>query len=91
MYNIFTQIYVTFQSVPPTQSKPQALAIKRKAESEEEREDCSAPSLQAVRSSPVAESPKITEDKVGLGGEESRATFFIVVFMVHTQEFSAIH
>ncbi|XP_058022754.1 polyhomeotic-like protein 1 isoform X6 [Ahaetulla prasina] len=49
------------------QSKPQALAIKRKAESEEEREDCSAPSLQAVRSSPVAESPKFTEDKGGLG------------------------
>ncbi|XP_013930460.1 PREDICTED: polyhomeotic-like protein 1 [Thamnophis sirtalis] len=50
-----------------TQSKPQALAVKRKAESEEEREDCSAPSLQAVRSSPVAESPKTTEDKGGLG------------------------
>uniref|UniRef100_A0A8C7E6M1 Polyhomeotic homolog 1 n=1 Tax=Naja naja TaxID=35670 RepID=A0A8C7E6M1_NAJNA len=53
--------------VLPTQSKPQALAVKRKAESEEEREDSSTPSLQAVRSSPVAESPKIIEDKGGLG------------------------
>ncbi|XP_070597941.1 polyhomeotic-like protein 1 isoform X2 [Erythrolamprus reginae] len=49
------------------QSKPQALAVKRKAESEEERENCSAPSLQAIRSSPVSESPKITEDKGGFG------------------------
>ncbi|XP_039222466.1 polyhomeotic-like protein 1 isoform X2 [Crotalus tigris] len=56
------------------QSKPQALAVKRKAESEEERGDSSISSFQAVRSSPVAETPKITEDKGGLGEKSDSFT-----------------
>ncbi|KAF7236345.1 Polyhomeotic-like protein 1 [Varanus komodoensis] len=48
-------------------SKPHTLAIKRKAESEEEREESSvAPSLIAAKSASVAESPKALEEKSGL-------------------------
>ncbi|XP_060092765.1 polyhomeotic-like protein 1 isoform X1 [Heteronotia binoei] len=54
-------------------SKPQTLAVKRKAESEEERDEPNAlPSLLPAKSSPVAESPKVTEEKSGLGGEGNR-------------------
>nr|XP_020670348.1 polyhomeotic-like protein 1 isoform X2 [Pogona vitticeps] len=54
-------------------SKPQTLAVKRKAESEEEKEEANPPpSLLATKSSPVAESPKATEDKGGLVGEGHR-------------------
>uniref|UniRef100_A0A8D2IUI3 Polyhomeotic homolog 1 n=1 Tax=Varanus komodoensis TaxID=61221 RepID=A0A8D2IUI3_VARKO len=55
--------------VQPVQlpSKPHTLAIKRKAESEEEREESSvAPSLIAAKSASVAESPKALEEKSGL-------------------------
>ncbi|XP_066474501.1 polyhomeotic-like protein 1 isoform X2 [Tiliqua scincoides] len=61
--------------VQPVQlpNKPQTLAVKRKAESEEEREESSAPpSLLPAKSSPMAENSKVTEDKGGLGGEENR-------------------
>ncbi|XP_054858787.1 polyhomeotic-like protein 1 isoform X2 [Eublepharis macularius] len=61
--------------VQPVQlpSKPQTLAVKRKAESEEERDDPSMlSSLLPAKSSPVAESPKVTEEKSGLGGEGNR-------------------
>lgn len=57
----------------PTQNKPQTLAVKRKAESEEERDESSAPPiLLPVKSSPMAENSKVTEDKGSLGGEENR-------------------
>ncbi|XP_015265284.1 PREDICTED: polyhomeotic-like protein 1 [Gekko japonicus] len=61
--------------VQPVQlpSKPQTLAVKRKAESEEERDEPGAlPSLLPTKSSPVAESPKGTDEKSGLGGEGNR-------------------
>ncbi|KAL8202432.1 UNVERIFIED_CONTAM: Polyhomeotic-like protein 1 [Gekko kuhli] len=61
--------------VQPVQlpSKPQTLAVKRKAESEEERDEPGAlPSLLPAKSSPVAESPKGAEEKSGLGGEGNR-------------------
>ncbi|XP_061438993.1 polyhomeotic-like protein 1 isoform X2 [Rhineura floridana] len=61
--------------VQPVQlpSKPQTLAVKRKAESEEEREESIAPpSLLPAKCPPVTESPKATEEKVGLGGEGNR-------------------
>lgn len=61
--------------VQPVQlpNKPQTLAVKRKAESEEEREESSAPpSLLPAKSSPMAENSKVMEDKGGLGGEENR-------------------
>uniref|UniRef100_A0A8C8S9T9 Polyhomeotic homolog 1 n=1 Tax=Pelusios castaneus TaxID=367368 RepID=A0A8C8S9T9_9SAUR len=47
--------------------KPQTLAVKRKAESEEEEkeESLSAPALLPAKSSPVAESPKTMEEKSG--------------------------
>uniref|UniRef100_G3T5Y3 Polyhomeotic homolog 1 n=1 Tax=Loxodonta africana TaxID=9785 RepID=G3T5Y3_LOXAF len=48
--------------------KPQTLAVKRKAESEEEREDVSAlGSMLPAKASPVAESPKAMEEKSSLG------------------------
>ncbi|XP_042304653.1 polyhomeotic-like protein 1 isoform X2 [Sceloporus undulatus] len=61
--------------VQPVQlpSKPQTLAVKRKAESEEEREESSAPPPLLAARSPVAESPKTTEDKGGHGSEGNRA------------------
>ncbi|XP_039222468.1 polyhomeotic-like protein 1 isoform X4 [Crotalus tigris] len=73
---ILTQAAATAYYVQPVQlsSKPQALAVKRKAESEEERGDSSISSFQAVRSSPVAETPKITEDKGGLGEKSDSFT-----------------
>ncbi|XP_077202381.1 polyhomeotic-like protein 1 isoform X2 [Paroedura picta] len=69
------QAPATAYYVQPVQlpSKPQTLAVKRKAESEEEREDSHAmPTLLPAKSSPVAESPRGTEEKNGLGGEGSR-------------------
>ncbi|XP_053158999.1 polyhomeotic-like protein 1 isoform X2 [Hemicordylus capensis] len=63
--------------VQPVQlpSKPQTLAVKRKAESEEEREESSAPPSLLPAKSPVAENPKATEDKGGLGSEGNRESF----------------
>nr|XP_056704101.1 polyhomeotic-like protein 1 [Euleptes europaea] len=61
--------------VQPVQlpSKPQTLAVKRKAESEEERDEPGAPpSLLPAKSSPAAESPKVMEEKSGLGGDGNR-------------------
>ncbi|KAJ6658345.1 hypothetical protein lerEdw1_020617 [Lerista edwardsae] len=61
--------------VQPVQlpNKPQTLAVKRKAESEEERDESSAPPiLLPAKSSPMAENSKVTEDKGCLGGEENR-------------------
>nr|XP_034996522.1 polyhomeotic-like protein 1 isoform X2 [Zootoca vivipara] len=72
---VMAQAQTSAYYVQPVQlpSKPQTLAVKRKAESEEERDDSSAPpSLLPAKSSPVAESPKGTEDKGGLGGEGNR-------------------
>ncbi|XP_033029927.1 polyhomeotic-like protein 1 isoform X1 [Lacerta agilis] len=72
---VMAQAQTSAYYVQPVQlpSKPQTLAVKRKAESEEERDDSSAPpSLLPAKSSPVAESPKATEDKGGLGGEGNR-------------------
>ncbi|XP_013811682.1 polyhomeotic-like protein 1 isoform X2 [Apteryx mantelli] len=54
--------------------KSQTLAVKRKAESEEEKEE--SPSVNAVlpaRSSPVTDSPKNMEEKSGLGGKSDPA------------------
>lgn len=46
------------------------LAVKRKAESEEERDDVSTlSSMIPAKTSPVVESPKAMEEKGGLGGE----------------------
>ncbi|XP_054997425.1 polyhomeotic-like protein 1 isoform X4 [Sorex araneus] len=48
--------------------KPQTLAVKRKAETEEERDDGPAlGSLLPAKVSPVAESPKILEERGGFG------------------------
>ncbi|XP_062975081.1 polyhomeotic-like protein 1 isoform X2 [Elgaria multicarinata webbii] len=61
--------------VQPVQlpSKPQTLAVKRKAESEEEREESNAPSsLLASKSSPVAESPKAVEAMSGLANDGNK-------------------
>nr|XP_028568799.1 polyhomeotic-like protein 1 isoform X8 [Podarcis muralis] len=72
---VMAQAQTSAYYVQPVQlpSKPQTSAVKRKAESEEERDDSSAPpSLLPAKSSPVAESPKATEDKGGLGGEGNR-------------------
>ncbi|NXA38218.1 PHC1 protein, partial [Eudromia elegans] len=55
-------------------SKSQALAVKRKAESEEEKEESS--SVNAVlpaRSSPVTDSPKNMDEKSGLGDKSDSA------------------
>ncbi|XP_068811842.1 polyhomeotic-like protein 1 isoform X3 [Struthio camelus] len=54
--------------------KSQTLAVKRKAESEEEKEE--SPSVNAVlpaRSSPVTDSPKNMEEKSGLGDKSDPA------------------
>ncbi|XP_025900603.1 polyhomeotic-like protein 1 isoform X2 [Nothoprocta perdicaria] len=54
--------------------KSQALAVKRKAESEEEKEE--SPSVNAVlpaRSSPVTDSPKHMDEKSGLGDKHDSA------------------
>ncbi|XP_062449688.1 polyhomeotic-like protein 1 isoform X4 [Rhea pennata] len=54
--------------------KSQTLAVKRKAESEEEKEE--SPSVNAIlpaRSSPVTDSPKNMEEKSGLGDKSDSA------------------
>lgn len=52
------------------QGKSQTLAVKRKAESEEEKEEsASVTALLPARSSPVTDSPKNMEEKNGFGGE----------------------
>ncbi|POI31113.1 hypothetical protein CIB84_005136, partial [Bambusicola thoracicus] len=54
--------------------KSQSLAIKRKAESEEEKEvSASVTALLPARSSPVTDSPKNTEEKNGLGDKSDPA------------------
>lgn len=60
------------------QGKSQTLSVKRKAESEEEKEE--SPSVTAVlpaRSSPVTDSPKNMEEKSGLGGEVQRRALLV--------------
>lgn len=45
--------------------------MKRKAEAEEERDDLSTlASVLPTKASPAAESPKVTEEKNSLGGEQ---------------------
>ncbi|XP_015727684.1 polyhomeotic-like protein 1 isoform X2 [Coturnix japonica] len=54
--------------------KSQSLAIKRKAESEEEKEvSASVTALMPARSSPVTDSPKNVEEKNGLGDKSDPA------------------
>nr|XP_021389584.1 polyhomeotic-like protein 1 [Lonchura striata domestica] len=54
--------------------KSQALAVKRKAESEEEKEEpASVTALLPARSSPVTDSPKNMEEKSGLGDNSDTA------------------
>lgn len=54
--------------------KSQSLAIKRKAESEEEKEvSASVTALMPARSSPVTDSPKNMEEKNGLGDKSDPA------------------
>lgn len=61
-----------------TQSKSQTLAVKRKAESEEEKEESpSVTALLPARSSPVTDSPKNMEEKSALGGEVQRRTLLV--------------
>ncbi|XP_032710824.1 polyhomeotic-like protein 1 isoform X7 [Lontra canadensis] len=56
-------------------SKPQTLAVKRKAESEEERDDVSTlGSVLPAKASPVAESPKAMEEKSSLGEKAEPVT-----------------
>ncbi|XP_042103502.1 polyhomeotic-like protein 1 isoform X1 [Ovis aries] len=55
--------------------KPQTLAVKRKAESEEERDDVSTlSSMIPAKTSPVVESPKAMEEKGGLGEKAEPVT-----------------
>ncbi|MBV94708.1 Polyhomeotic-like protein 1, partial [Eschrichtius robustus] len=55
--------------------KPQTLPVKRKAESEEERDDISTlSSVLPVKASPVVESPKAMEEKGGLGDKAEPVT-----------------
>ncbi|XP_043296032.1 polyhomeotic-like protein 1 isoform X4 [Cervus canadensis] len=55
--------------------KPQTLAVKRKAESEEERDDVSTlSSMIPVKTSPVVESPKAMEEKGSLGDKAEPVT-----------------
>ncbi|KAM9389347.1 polyhomeotic-like protein 1 isoform 12-T12 [Phaethornis superciliosus] len=67
------------QQAPPqnqqqAQGKSQTLAVKRKAESEEEKEESpSVTALLPVRSSPVTDSPKNMEEKSGLGDKSDPA------------------
>ncbi|KAM6292074.1 polyhomeotic-like protein 1 isoform 3-T6 [Porphyrio hochstetteri] len=54
--------------------KSQTLAVKRKAESEEEKEDSpSVTALVPARTSPVTDSPKSMEEKSGLGDKSDPA------------------
>ncbi|XP_009703541.1 PREDICTED: polyhomeotic-like protein 1, partial [Cariama cristata] len=56
------------------QGKSQTLAVKRKAESEEEKEESpSVTALLPARSSPVTDSPKNVEEKSGLGDKSDPA------------------
>ncbi|XP_065744451.1 polyhomeotic-like protein 1 isoform X13 [Phocoena phocoena] len=62
---------------PPPQGpgKPQTLPVKRKAESEEERDDISTlSSMLPAKASPVVESPKAMEEKGGLGDKAEPVT-----------------
>lgn len=60
------------------QGKSQTLAVKRKAESEEEKEESpSVTALLPARSSPVTDSPKNMEEKSGLGGEVQRRALLV--------------
>ncbi|KAM6145372.1 polyhomeotic-like protein 1 isoform 13-T13 [Phoenicopterus ruber ruber] len=64
------------QQAPPQnpQGKSQTLAVKRKAESEEEKEESpSVTALLPARSSPVTDSPKNMEEKSGLGDKSDPA------------------
>ncbi|KAM9389346.1 polyhomeotic-like protein 1 isoform 11-T11 [Phaethornis superciliosus] len=62
------------QQQAPPQGKSQTLAVKRKAESEEEKEESpSVTALLPVRSSPVTDSPKNMEEKSGLGDKSDPA------------------
>ncbi|KAM9073561.1 polyhomeotic-like protein 1 isoform 1-T8 [Megaptera novaeangliae] len=55
--------------------KPQTLPVKRKAESEEERDDISTlSSMLPAKASPVVESPKSMEEKGGLGDKAEPVT-----------------
>ncbi|XP_065744450.1 polyhomeotic-like protein 1 isoform X12 [Phocoena phocoena] len=57
------------------QGKPQTLPVKRKAESEEERDDISTlSSMLPAKASPVVESPKAMEEKGGLGDKAEPVT-----------------
>lgn len=61
-----------------TQGKSQTLAVKRKAESEEEKEESSSvPALLPARTSPVTDIPKTMEEKSGLGGEVQRRALLV--------------
>ncbi|KAM9246003.1 polyhomeotic-like protein 1 isoform 14-T14 [Leptosomus discolor] len=58
----------------PQPCKSQTLAVKRKAESEEEKEESpSVTALVPARSSPVTDSPKNVEEKSGLGDKSDPA------------------
>uniref|UniRef100_A0A452QZ12 Polyhomeotic homolog 1 n=1 Tax=Ursus americanus TaxID=9643 RepID=A0A452QZ12_URSAM len=60
---------------PPPPSKPQTLAVKRKAESEEERDDVATlGSMLPATASPVADSPKAMEEKSSLGEKAEPVT-----------------
>lgn len=55
--------------------KPQTLGVKRKAESEEERDDVSTlGSMLSAKASPVAESPKVMEEKSSFGEKVESVT-----------------
>ncbi|XP_024066714.1 polyhomeotic-like protein 1 isoform X2 [Terrapene carolina triunguis] len=66
---VMAQVPAAFYMQPvQLPGKPQTLAVKRKAESEEEKEESpSATTLLPAKSSPVAESPKTMEEKSGFG------------------------
>uniref|UniRef100_A0A8D2NB14 Polyhomeotic homolog 1 n=1 Tax=Zonotrichia albicollis TaxID=44394 RepID=A0A8D2NB14_ZONAL len=58
--------------------KSQTLAVKRKAESEEEKEEpASVTTLVPARSSPVTDNLKSMEEKSGLGGEAQRRALLV--------------
>ncbi|KAM6320854.1 polyhomeotic-like protein 1 isoform 13-T13 [Aegotheles albertisi] len=62
------------QQQAPPQGKCQTLAVKRKAESEEEKEESPGVTvLLPARSSPVTDSPKTMEEKSGLGDKSDPA------------------
>ncbi|KAM7180795.1 polyhomeotic-like protein 1 isoform 2-T3 [Macrochelys suwanniensis] len=66
---VMAQVPAAFYMQPvQLPGKPQTLAVKRKAESEEEKEESpSATPLLSAKSSSVAESPKTMEEKIGFG------------------------